>query len=161
MVRWLVVGLVSVTVSATGAATQVKPGVPKSAQGPIYLVRAEPLKDDISVSVILGWDNVLVQVHKRSSNVEVIGGHLPKDAVDLAVQTWVLKSDGTALPRSWSEDVPNLGRPSSSSQDWTLIWGFRSAEPPELAAVVVRVGGTLYVRPIPQKPRNEYPAGLP
>jgi hypothetical protein len=107
----------------------------------------------------LGWDNVQVHVHKGSTKVEVIGGHPPKAAVDLALQTWVLKSDGTALARSWSEDVPNLGRPSTESKDWSLVWGFRTAEPPELAAIVVRVGGTLFVRPIPQKPRNEYSAG--
>ncbi len=168
MVRWLAVGLVCAGVSATGAA-QVKPGLPKSAQGPIYLVRAAPLVDDISVSVILGWDNVQVHVHKGSSNVEVVEGHAPRAAVDLAVQTWVLKADGTALARRPGPgdrppgvavgEPPAVGRPGTASADWSLIWGYKYAEPAELSAVVVRADGAIYVQPIPQKPRSEYSAG--
>ncbi len=164
MVRWLAIGLVFASVSATGA-TQVTSAVPKSAQGPIYLVRAEPLVGDISVSVILGWDNVNVHVDKGSSNVEVVGGHLPRGAIDLAVQTWVLKADGTALPR-WPGpgdlppgvaigEPPAVARPSTASTDWSLIWGYRYAQPAELSAVVVRIGGVFHVRPIPQTPRSE------
>jgi hypothetical protein len=150
MARWLLAGFMLATVSVTAARTQTA-----AEFGPIlYLVRAEPLEKDISVSVIWTRPDILnVQVHKGASEVNVIGGHLPKAAQDLAIQTWVLKSDGTALSRrAGPGEYPGLGRPSTSSTDWSLTWGFRYAEPSDLAAVVIRVGGGLFVRPIPQKP---------
>ena len=151
MVRWLAVGLVLGLVSATGAESQTL-GLSEQI---VYLVRAEPLVDDISVSVV--WDRTLgfvsVRVHKGSSEVEIIGGHPPKTAVDMAIQTWVLRSDGTALPRRPGE-YPGFGTPSLRSAGWTLTWAFRYPEPNELTAVVVRVDGALFVRPIPQKPIN-------
>jgi hypothetical protein len=148
MVRWLAVGFVLVTTAVTGAesraAVQLRPSV--------YLVKAEPLVENISVSVI--WvppDLVSVQVHKGSSEVNVSGGHHPKAALDLAIQAWVLKSDGTALSRRPGPgEYPGLGRPDSGSTDWSLLWAFEYAERNELAGIVVRVGGTFFVRPIPQ-----------
>ena len=147
MVRRLAIGLVLLTTAAPGTESQsVAPSEPI-----VHLVRAEPLVNDISVSVI--WTRplnlLMVQVHKGDSEVSEIGGHLPKEALDLAIQTWILKSDGTALSRRPGE-FPGVGRPRARPTAWTVYWAFEHAQTTELTAVVVRVGGALFVRPTPR-----------
>jgi hypothetical protein len=75
----------------------------------------------------------------------------------MAIQAWVLTSDGTALSRSRPEQkVLTWGRRSEAGTGttWRSTFSFVPADPRDLAAVVVNLDGTLFVRPIPQQPAN-------
>jgi hypothetical protein len=74
----------------------------------------------------------------------------------MPIQAWVLTSNGTALPRLRPEQkVLTWGKRSEpAGTTWRSTFSFAPADQRDLAAVVVSLDGTLFVRAIPQKPTN-------
>jgi hypothetical protein len=130
MVRWLAVGLL-LLVTASTAMGQSRP----------TLLRADPLLDNVSVTLTHGPELIVVYIHPP-------GGARPDPKwPEMSLQAWVLKSDGTAL-------APIQGFRAYGTQHWYKSVGFRALDPAELVAVVVSVDGVLFVRPIPKTPAN-------
>jgi hypothetical protein len=140
MTRRLALGLLLVATMPAG---------PAAAQsGQVWLLQNDLLRDQIAVGVAHQPEQVLVDVRRWSAPN---GTPLP----DMAIQAWILKSDGTALSRSRPEQkVMTWGRRSDAGTGttWRSTFSFAPADQRDLAAVVVSVDGTLFVRAIPQKP---------
>ena len=66
------------------------------------------------------------------------------------VQVWVLKTDGTALPRRRPGQEPVRVSMIRNGQAYfrSLLFGFEAADPRDVDAVVVSLDGVLFVRPI-------------
>jgi hypothetical protein len=130
MVRWLAVGLLLVVTTS-----------PATGQSAPTLLRADPLLDNVSVTLT------------RSSELIVVYIHPPGEArpdpkrPEMSLQAWVLRSDGTAL-------APIQGFRAYGAQNWYKSFGFLPTDPAELVAVVVSVNDVLFVRPIPKPPVN-------
>jgi hypothetical protein len=109
----------------------------------------EVLREGVALGVAHQPDQVVVDVRRWSSP----GAPLP----DMPIQAWVLTSNGTALPRLRPEQkVMTWGTRSETGTGttWRTTFTFAPADQRDLAAVVVNVDGSLFVRPIPQKPTN-------
>ena len=115
----------------------------------VWLIQNEPVQDTVGVRVLSLSEQIVVYVDRPAPPD---GTALPK----IAIQAWVLRSNGTAVPRSRpAQKVMSWGRRSpSGGTTWSTTFNFAPASPQDLAAVVVRVGGVLFVRPIPQKAAN-------
>jgi hypothetical protein len=114
----------------------------------VWLIQDELLRAQIAVGVAHQADQVVVDVRWWSAPD---GTRLP----DMAIQAWVLTSNGTALPRLRPEQkVLTWGKRSEAGTGttWRSIFAFAPADQRDLAAVVVSVDGALFVRSIPQKP---------
>ena len=135
MTRMLAIGLLLVALSPTG------PLVTQSTE--VWLIQNESLQDQVGVRVLSQPEQMLVYVDRAAAPD---GTASP----EMAIQTWLLTSDGTALSRH---------RPEEKRMTWgngrtNTIFAFEPVNPRDLAAVVVSLDGTLFVRPIPQKPTN-------
>ena len=111
--------------------------------GDSWLIQGERLQDRVLVSV---------GHHAASIQVSVTMGSTTQgtDPPKMDIQAWVLKSDGTALGRNRTDHNPLTSAITRfGSSNWSMTFAFSSAEPRELAAVVVSVNGALFVRPIP------------
>ena len=142
MTRVLAVGLLLVTTAPAGpvAAQNIELWIP--------LIQNDRLQDQISLDVLYQQSQVSVHVFRRSTPE---GPSLPA----IAIQAWVLKSDGTVLRRrDPTKPTRSDGTNSQSSTDWVTVLPFEPARVEDLAAVVVSVDGALFVRRILQQPAN-------
>jgi hypothetical protein len=113
-----------------------------------FLLTVAPLSDDVNF--------LYVVAHSEATNspafIEVIlegqsGGTNPRRLSLQAIQTWLLRADGTAvlaMPKSF-HDRPMRG---DTDSDIIIFFDFVSVPPQDLAGVVVSVNGKLYVREI-------------
>jgi hypothetical protein len=141
MTRLLAIGLLLAGMSPTW------PLLAQSTE--VWLIQNEPLQDKVGVRVLSQPEQIVVYVDRPAPPD---GTALP----EIAIQAWVLRSDGTAVPRSRpAQKVMSWGRRSpSGGTTWSTTFSFAPASPKDLAAVVVSLDGVLFVRPIPQKPTN-------
>lgn len=135
MVRYLAVGLLLV-VTAPTARAQVQAE---------DWIRDESLVGEVGLSVR--------QQQHRPVVVSIFRGTGDERLLEMPLQVWVLKSDGTALPRrSQAETLPSFGTGRKDWASWYTTVSFEPAGQRDLSAVVVSLNGSLFVRPIPQKP---------
>lgn len=140
MTRRLAVGLLLVAAMPAGRVA--------AQAGQVWLIRDDALQDKIAVSVAHQPEQVLVYVHRGSTPDGVV---LP----EMAIQAWLLKADGTALSKYRpGQKIMTWGTQSNGWTTWSTIFNFERVNPRDLAAVVVSLDGTLFVRPISQKPTN-------
>jgi hypothetical protein len=70
----------------------------------------------------------------------------PKPLSGMAIQVWLLKSDGTSLPQR--EKPANLGIGNAGSDTDIMLFSLDDAPPKDVAGVVVRANGKLYIHEI-------------
>lgn len=145
MTRLLAVGLLVVATS---------PALPVAAQSAVAPLMEEPLVAGLHVRVFNRSNGVSVDVGTdRGQSSQAL-----QSFAETNVQVWVLKSDGTALPRRrpGEEPIRVSTRAVRNGQTYQqrLLFGFETADPRGLDAVVVSVDGVLFVRRIPQKPAD-------
>jgi hypothetical protein len=108
----------------------------------VWLIQNEPLQDDVGLRVLSQPEQIVVYIDR---------GATPQDAAlpERTIQAWVLRSDGTALPRYRpGQKVMTWGTSSNGWTTWSTIFLFGPADHGDLAAVVVNLDGALFVRPI-------------
>jgi hypothetical protein len=140
MVRWPVVVLLVLTTAPATRAQVISAKVQIVPE--IQLIQAEPLDGPAFLWVSQQGGYVRVQV----SPTRARGGASVQTVADVALQVWVLTSDGTALARHDRSTLPLAYRMGG-------LW-FDATEPTRLSAVVVSINGALFVRPIPTRPMN-------
>ena len=140
MARLLAVGLLL---------SAIAPATPAAAQADVIRLLDEALAGGVSVRVTQAPGGIGVDV----SRGPLSRGETTPPFADMAVQTWVLTVDGSALglaqrpydqPISvWSGRLRG-GRRVLSHRTFV----FEHANPRDLAAVVVSLDGVLFIRPI-------------
>jgi hypothetical protein len=137
MKRLIAIAALLVATSPTG------PLVAQSKE--VWLIQNEPLQDKIGVRVLYQPEQIVVYVGRGSTQDRT-------EPPEMTIQAWVLRSDGTALPRYRpGQKVMTWGNGWTT---WSTVFNFAPAKAQDLAAVVVSLDGALFVRPIPQKPAN-------
>ena len=141
MTRLLAIGLLLLALSPTG------PLVAQSTE--VWLIQNEPLQENVGVRVRSQPEQVQLYVDRAAP---FDGTALP----EVAIQAWLLRSDGTALLRSGpAQKTMTWGRRSpGGGTTWSTTCSFAPTNPQDLAAVVVSLDGMLFVRTIPQKTAN-------
>ena len=145
MTRLLAVGLLLWATS---------PALPAAAQSAVAPLMEEPLLQGLHVRVFHRPDGVSVDVGTdRGQSSQAV-----QSFAETNVQVWVLKADGTALPRRRPGQEPirvsSIAIRSGQTHHQSLLFGFETADPRDLDAVVVSVDGVLFVRRIPKTPAS-------
>ena len=145
MRRLLAVGLLLVATS---------PALPVVAQSAVVPLVEQPLVAGLHVRVFNRSDGVSVDVSTDPGQ----SSQALQSFAETNVQVWVLKADGTALPRRrpGEEPIRVSSRAVRNGQTYSqrLLFGFETADPRALDAVVVSLDGVLFVRRIPKTPAN-------
>jgi hypothetical protein len=131
----------------------ISPGLPAAAQSAVAPLMEEPLIEGLYVRVSNRPEGVGVDIGadraRRSQAPQAFG--------ETTVHVWVLKSDGTALPRKRLGQpirVSNINLRNGQAELRSLLFDFEPADARDLDAVVVSLDGVLFVRPIPRTPTN-------
>jgi hypothetical protein len=114
----------------------------------IRLVWNETLADSARLSVTqrIPGEQVRVTITRSATQSD--------NPPEMGLQVWVLKSNGTTLPRERTSDSHpvTFWTAGNGSMVGSTFFAFEPVDRADLAAVVVSVNGALFVRPIPQNP---------
>ena len=145
MTRLLAVGLLVVAMS---------PARPLAAQSPVAPLIDEPLLAGTRLRVSSQRAGITIDIGTDTAGRP----EAPSSLDGVNIQVWVLKADGTALPRRRPGEEPirvsSMAVRNGQTYSQRLLFGFEPANPLDLDAVVVSVDGVLFVRPIRQKTTN-------
>jgi hypothetical protein len=128
----------------------VRPLQPVS-PSPVWLLRVAPLSDDVSQLSVF-YHSEEAAIVPAFIEVTLMGKHGnadPKRLPKQAIQTWLLRGDGTSvaqMPKSF-HGFP-LSEATTDFYPDAVSFDFVTVPPKELAGVVVSVNGTLLVREI-------------
>jgi hypothetical protein len=116
---------------------------------PTFLLVARGVSGDIAGLYVKEQEDLIsVQLDGATTSAYTIispTNPLPRPLKDLAIQVWVLRMDGTTLGQT---DRGNAGICNAGACTDSMEFSFEHAAPKELAGVVVRVDGKLFVREI-------------
>ncbi len=148
MVRWLAIGLVLVATPSVGSAQRV--AARAAVVGETRLIWDDPLADAARLSVTqrIPGEQVRVTISRSATQSD--------NPPEMTLQVWVLKSNGTTLPRERTSDSypVTFWTGGNGSMVGLTAFAFGRVDRTDLEAVVVSVDGVLFVRPIPKPPAN-------
>lgn len=143
LARRLLIGVIALaTLPALRAQTR---------QPPRVLPSFEPLTDGVSITVVEQPDTgtqpafILVQLSGQSTPNGKTNPN-PKPLSGMAIQLWLLRTDGTAVPQHGKPGFVGLSNMGEVTDMMSLL--FEDAPTKDLAGVVVSVNGKFYVREI-------------
>ena len=140
MVKWLAVGFLLFTTPTYSVAQILETKFEHNLEPWLALIEDETLEGKIRLDLHFQTSQITVQV--RRSTPEEARLH-----PEMAMQAWILKEDGTSIRRRYPSKAPGPGRTTG----WIAIFAFEPAKLQELAAVVLSLDGTLFVKPIPHE----------
>jgi hypothetical protein len=136
----------------------IGPGTSVGAQSAVRPLIDEQLLAGIHVRVTNGPEGMMIGIEVATAPPRRAGAsQLITDIPD--VQVWLLKVDGTALPQRRPGGGPVQVSMIRNGQRHLqrLLYVFEAADRRELAAVVVRLDGVLFIRPIPRATESVLP----
>jgi hypothetical protein len=146
--RFITLVILTLILLVTPLHSQTAQPLPASTADMTYLLAERGFSDDISsLYVSEQQDRIVVQLSGGSSRTGGPSNPQWTPLKDLGIQVWVLRADGTALAQR-----PHSGEAGSiANAGWStdvMQFAFENAPSDKIAAVVLRVNGQLFVRPI-------------